>query len=592
MYSRTYIHSFVRIYSVAYIIVATKMSINKEKEGGGSDAGGGSSSPSSGRLNSGHSMVFKMQLAMGSIPLWLMAIVGGQASSIYSLVFNCNVGILGAILVVIAIVDTVFNPLAGYFQDKEWLSRCFPSASWGRRAPWYITHVPIAILCTFLVFVPPQSESGGNAKFETYCWFAFVSILAKWVTTVCWIANGAASDEIFPAQDERVQLYGMRVVTIWVAALVGVVAVNIVVGDADNAPDRCCGAEFTENLPSSCKTIVNETTGSEMYVIESSDGVNDMSTTTTMAIVCVAFSLVGLFAISPMRMAKQPADLDKVERMWQSLQAFLKWRPFLYLFVVTCLDALCGQILTVIAPFFMAYVIALDRDEYSRVLILTTVLGMIAHLFAAAVCVWVFGTESERSKTKSINPRVSAMVACVFFAVSQPVLIALTDLGYEDDDKTKKRGEVFYIVASFVASRFTLAPLRTFTTAARGWLVDLDVQKSQGGRREALVNGILLISINLSGILAMLVLTSLSWAGIDTSKCWGENQSKGGVMYVKFLFMAVIPLLMLFCAVFIWLFPIHGDVLKNLENKQARTYVKTPTSTPGRSKVHPTPGGD
>ena len=510
---------------------------------------------------------------MGSFPLWILAIVAGQSPSIYSLVFGCDVGTLGLILVFVSVADVFMNFVAGYVQDREYLSMLFPIKSWGRRSPWYATHMPLCILCTCLFFLPPQS-SAEEPTFITYLWFGVLALVAKWTTTICFVAVGSASDELFPAQSERVQIYGWRILTIWTSVMIAVVAVNLVIGDSDNSPDRCCAAEFEDNLPGRCEQVTN---GTNVSFVLKEESEKSMSTSLTMSLVCVGASLLGFFAVAPLRLAQQPADVSKIENFRKNAMEFFRQPSFVYLFMVALLDTTAGQILTVVAPFFMTLVIALDRKDYATVLILATFSGMIAQLAGSGICVWLFGTTSESSKTTSVNPRMYAFVSCLLFAATQPVLIELCDGGYEDDGETKREGNYAYIVLAFASSRVLLAPLRTWGACARGWLIDMDVQRKSGRRREATINGLLLVAINVGGIVAMLVLTSISWAGIDTRSCWGENQSKAGVRYVKLIFQFGIPVMMLIAALFVWLFPIHGNVLVNLEKSQRSIFVKTPT---------------
>ena len=170
--------------------------------------------------------------------------------------------------------------------------------------------------------------------------------------------------------------------------------------------------------------------------------------------------------------------------------------------------------------------------------------------------------------------------------VLQPVLIELADGGYEDDGVTRKKGSVGLILVSFIFSRFAIAPLRTFTNAARGWLVDADVHRTGGQRREGRIGALLLISTNIAGVATMLTLASIGAFGIDTGKCWGEAQDRGGVTYLKGIFQIGSPTFLLISAFFVWMFPIHGDKLKELEDRQRDYYVKHPEGARG-NKVAP-----
>jgi len=132
------------------------------------------------------------------------------------------------------------------------------------------------------------------------------------------------------------------------------------------------------------------------------------------------------------------------------------------------------------------------------------------------------------------------------------------------------------IILSFVLSRILNAPSNIWYPAARGWVVDADVQRTEGKRREAKINSFLGVATNIASIIAMILLSSLGPAGIDTSKCWGEVQDKGGVEYLKGIFQFAGSVLNLLTAIFLMMFPFHGDSLKELEDRQREFYVQNP----------------
>ena len=56
--------------------------------------------------------------------------------------------------------------------------------------------------------------------------------------------------------------------------------------------------------------------------------------------------------------------------------------------------------------------------------------------------------------------------------------------------------------------------------------------------------------------------------------------------YLKYLHQIGSPIFLIISAFFVWLFPIHGDRLKELEDRQREVYVKHPDGARG-SKVAP-----
>ena len=67
------------------------------------------------QIHSGTPVSMKFWLAQAQVPLWIEIMVMGQAATIYSLVYKCDIAILGALSVLIAIVDIFMNPVSLYF---------------------------------------------------------------------------------------------------------------------------------------------------------------------------------------------------------------------------------------------------------------------------------------------------------------------------------------------------------------------------------------------------------------------------------------------------------------------------------------------
>ena len=93
---------------------------------------------------------------------------------------------------------------AGYLQDQEILdNKGFKVKKYGRRAGWYILHLPLSIIVTAALLMPPRS-SDSDASAITYIWYFVMSLLGKWTHTVMMISVTSAGDEIYPSQAERV----------------------------------------------------------------------------------------------------------------------------------------------------------------------------------------------------------------------------------------------------------------------------------------------------------------------------------------------------------------------------------------------------
>jgi len=457
---------------------------------------------------------------------------------------------------------------------KQRLSKYFPTEAFGRRAPWFVTHLPVIMLTIVLINFPPQSSSK-NATWITYLWFGAVMLLAKWSSSVVGIAVNAAIDEIFPAQMERVQIWGLNVFAIWTAIIIAIVASNSIIGDADNSPERCCDAQFEENLGNNCEMILNETLNTTLYIYDDTFSL-ESSTAFLMTAVMILFSFVGICGLSTMRLAKQPANKEEVgASTWQNIAYFARWPAFQLLFVHAAAEAMGNTMLTTFAAFYITYVLAFPRDEFAAALITVTIMGMIVQFLSAGLGSWFFGTASENSKAGSRSVAPYGVAGCLISAVLSTLLLILADSGYEDDGRTKKKGNFVLICLTFVVARFFQTPSQIFNSVARGWIVDIDVHRSKSSaRREALIQSATTCAVNTAGILVTPLLASVSIAGLDTTLCWGEPQSKGSVAYLKWMIIIINPILLIIRAYCIYMFPVDAARAAEIESVQRDIYVK------------------
>ena len=385
-------------------------------------------------LDSGTPFKMKFMLSQGMVPLWIQVMVFGQAASIYSLVYRCDIAILGMSLLLIAVLDMYMNPFVGSLQDREVLdSKGFPVKQWGRRASWFATHLPLCMILVAAMLLPPQSTSSDPGAL-IYIWFFVISLCGKWVHTVLVLAQYSAGDEIYPyglslshtliiitkshlhqpqthtyqyinrSQAERIQLYGLNVLMQVFAIILAVVGVQLIIGDADNSPDRCCAAEFKDNLAKTCVVTGNGT--NTTYTVN--DNLKaDVSTSLIIVIIFTLLSLLGVLGVNPMKSAKQPtkqsAESAK-EGAFSNLHEFTKWKPFVTLFMFWFFKV-TNSSLTGMASFYMTYVLALDRDELATAFIAVAFIGLVVEVVVAGICSWFFGTKSKTSKTLSVNPR-------------------------------------------------------------------------------------------------------------------------------------------------------------------------------------------
>eukprot|EP00931_Biecheleriopsis_adriatica_P045354 TRINITY_DN25989_c0_g1_i1.p1 TRINITY_DN25989_c0_g1~~TRINITY_DN25989_c0_g1_i1.p1 ORF type:complete len:684 (+),score=100.73 TRINITY_DN25989_c0_g1_i1:147-2054(+) len=132
----------------------------------------------------------------------MMSVVG-SARDIYLEKFGLDATIFAVLVTIVSFWAPIQEVVMGRLQDKQVLSRIFPLSSWGRRAPWTLTHGILAALAASVMFLPPVGDV------LPYVWF-----LACWLTT-CWgisgciIAFEAARQGIYPFKEERILVEGL-----------------------------------------------------------------------------------------------------------------------------------------------------------------------------------------------------------------------------------------------------------------------------------------------------------------------------------------------------------------------------------------------
>ena len=97
--------------------------------------------------------------------------------------------------------------MIGWVQDKQLLSGIFPFQSWGRRAPWYFTHMfPMAVTVALLCWVPESMKQPSDDDDTIYIYLFVVCFVLRWCSTQCYTAYKAAVMEVFPSSADRVRL--------------------------------------------------------------------------------------------------------------------------------------------------------------------------------------------------------------------------------------------------------------------------------------------------------------------------------------------------------------------------------------------------
>ncbi|CAK0890003.1 unnamed protein product, partial [Prorocentrum cordatum] len=169
---------------------------------------------------SGHSNVRRARFTLTAFGSFASMFIVVFAKDLYILSFGASADSVGAIVAVLSILLPVMYPLAGYLMDRE--PPMLSISGWGRRAPWFATHVvPLsivmgAIFLPGLVWLPPA----GSWLLDV--WLGSCMLVAGWCIAVQITAYESARAEIYPFKGERVLVEGMSKVTGACAAIVGI----------------------------------------------------------------------------------------------------------------------------------------------------------------------------------------------------------------------------------------------------------------------------------------------------------------------------------------------------------------------------------
>ncbi|CAE8648325.1 unnamed protein product, partial [Polarella glacialis] len=160
---------------------------------------GGDPGPALEEKLSGHSMIRRARFASAIFgPLASFTAVT-FARDVYTLQMGADPQPMGVLMLLAAVWLPICSPLAGYIMDRDLLTRCFPMARWGRRAPWFLIHLLMLSLVAIGCFLPPSQ----NSQMLSY-WVFINVIVGSWCLAVCFTAWEAARPEIYPSTNERV----------------------------------------------------------------------------------------------------------------------------------------------------------------------------------------------------------------------------------------------------------------------------------------------------------------------------------------------------------------------------------------------------
>jgi Na+/melibiose symporter-like transporter len=106
-----------------------------------------------------------------------------------------ELGVVGVILLVARVIDVATDPVVGALGDRT-------STRFGRRRPWVVAALPLLLLASWRLFLPPEDAGG----LYLFVW----SSLAYLAWTMILLAYSAWGAELSADYDERSRIFGAR----------------------------------------------------------------------------------------------------------------------------------------------------------------------------------------------------------------------------------------------------------------------------------------------------------------------------------------------------------------------------------------------
>ena len=155
--------------------------------------------PTEGRpATSGHRWTRKARAASALISAMSSGSVLLFGKDICVLELAADVNLMGAFGTILAVWGPFANPLSGYCMERNILRYLFPWERWGRRAPWYLTHLIGAAICASLLWLPPSIDPKPLSV-----WFLLLGSVLCWTLAVIFASFQSARVEIYPLKEER-----------------------------------------------------------------------------------------------------------------------------------------------------------------------------------------------------------------------------------------------------------------------------------------------------------------------------------------------------------------------------------------------------
>ncbi|CAJ1342323.1 unnamed protein product, partial [Effrenium voratum] len=417
-------------------------------------------------LSSGQTWCQKGCFAMSLVSPLACGSVLFLVKDIYVLELAADVHVMAAVGSVVAVWGPASYLLAGYCLEKGLLGRWFPWATWGRRAPWFLTHCAACAVTTAALYLPPSWD-----PIALCVWYLVWGCLSAWFLAVQFTCFESSRAEIYPTKEERSETETLCKMSSGLGNALGLVPQLVVAANVTRLSLSLAGLAF------------------------------------------LATGLVSLISIPVLRQAKRAFDPRAISGCfaWEYLEV-LRQPAFLLLCMYRFFDGAINTLLVNGALYYFTFVSGFSAGERSWYISLTgAAQGATTFLLLP---VW---TIFFRKRRKVNISKVCAVALGV--GLLGPLLLALLQ-----DLVPQPWGFLVYFV--FVGG--SLTGQTYWRSIALCWIVDEDCQAKAGRRREAIFVGcISLVSSVGRAAASGGLLFALSFAGLEVRNCAAECAGAG-----------------------------------------------------------------
>lgn len=463
---------------------------------------------------------------------------------IYVLELAADVNLMGAFGTALAIWGPVTNPFSGYCLEKNILGKIFPWEKWGRRAPWYLTHLIGAATCSCLMWLPPSFDPTLLSF-----WFLAMGSGLCWTLAVVFASFQSARVEIYPLKEERSEVEAYSKIMAGAGSGLG------------TAPQLIIAAVATRLVM------------------------------TLSSVFLLALGLVSLISVPVFCEARVPHDPGKISSFFAEFWSLSKNGTMRHLLAYRFIEGLYTTVVLTSSLYYLTFIDGLWGSTRSTYVV---VLGVV--LAAVTIIMIPCWTQFYRVKRPGVNVNTVSSIS-LGSSLLAPLVLLLLRL-------TPLPTPVPFIFYCTVLQIFITG--QTFWRfVVLAWVIDEDAHAVDGRRREALFAGAVAFADSIGRACASgLVLNGMALAGMHLESCQtvcddddndcleecqqanAEGQPGSVKTYIDILFFLVVPVCQVVATLLVYTFPIYGERVERIYAKQKVLYSGNNNLHENGSVVH------